>query len=93
MAAARDDGSFWAQTPWLSIADAPHSVQVSWKAATSPGANDGSLELTIDGVQRTSLTGLDNDTRRIDTLRLGAASGIDPGTRGMYYFDGLTATR
>jgi hypothetical protein len=93
MAAARDDGSFWAQTPWLSITDAPHSVQVAWKAATAPGANDGSLELTIDGVQGTALTGLDNDTRRIDTLRLGAASGIDPGTRGTYYFDDLTVTR
>jgi hypothetical protein len=49
--------------------------------------------LTIDGVQRVGATQLDNDTRRIDRLRLGAASGVDPGTRGIYYLDGFTATR
>jgi hypothetical protein len=93
MAAARDDGSSWAQTPWLSITDGPHLVELSWRAASAPGANDGAMALTIDGGQGASVPGLDNDSRRIDRLRLGAASGIDPGTRGTYHFDGLTTTR
>ena len=38
-------------------------------------------------VQQADLTGVDNDTRRIDQVRLGAVSGMDSGTRGTYFFD------
>ena len=57
------------------------------------GANDGGLTLWIDGTQKANLTGADNDTRRIDRVRLGAASGIDTGTRGTYYFDAFESRR
>jgi len=39
------------------------------------------------------LTGVDNDTRRIDRIRLGALTGIDIGTRGAYYFDAFESRR
>ena len=37
--------------------------------------------------QQADLSGVDNDTWRIDRARLGALTGIDTGTRGTYYFD------
>jgi len=43
--------------------------------------------LWIDGVQRANLTGVDNDTRRIDRAQLGAVAGLGSGTLGVYYFD------
>ena len=49
--------------------------------------------LWIDAVQRANLTGVDNDTRRIDRSQLGAVSGIDSGTRGTYYFDAFESHR
>ena len=36
---------------------------------------------------------VDNDTRRIDGVQLGAVSGIDKGTRGTYYFDAFESQR
>ena len=36
-----------------------------------------------------SLDGVDNYTRAIDFVRIGAVAGIDSGTRGTYHFDAL----
>jgi hypothetical protein len=36
---------------------------------------------------------IDNDKRCIDQLRLGAASGVDNGTRGIYFFDAFESRR
>jgi hypothetical protein len=36
---------------------------------------------------------VDNDTRRIDRIRLGAVSGLDSGTSGIYYFDAFESHR
>lgn len=83
----------WRTTSFFTISDAPHFLEVDWQAATAPGANNGSLTFWIDGVQRPSLTGLDNDTRRIDIARLGPIGGIDTGTRGAYYFDAFESRR
>jgi hypothetical protein len=55
--------------------------------------NDGALNFWVDGVQRASMTGVDNDTRRIDRVRLGAIAGIDSGTRGAYFFDAFESRR
>ena len=86
-AALRNDSSNWTSTNWFGISDAPHSIEMDWRAATASGANNGGLTLWIDGSQRANLTGVDNDTRRIDRIQLGAVAGIDNGTRGTYYFD------
>jgi hypothetical protein len=83
----------WRTTSYVTISDAPHSLELDWQAATAPGANNGSLTFWIDGVQRPSLTGLDNDTRRIDIARLGPIGGLDTGTRGSYYFDAFESRR
>jgi hypothetical protein len=93
-AGARNDtpGS-WAYTPWFSIGDAEHRIEVEWEAASAPGQNNGRLKLKIDGLVRVDRTTLDNDTLRIDTARLGAVAGVDTGTRGTYYFDQFESYR
>ena len=91
-ALARDTTSF-TNTAWFAISDAPHPIELDWQASTAPGANNGSLTLWIDGLQKANLTGVDNDTRRVDDVRLGAVAGIDTGTRGTYYFDAFESRR
>jgi hypothetical protein len=88
-----NDGSSWINSNWFTITDAMHSIEVDWRAATGAGANNGGLTLWIDGVQQANLTGVDNDTRRIDRVRLGAVAGVDTGTRGTYYFDAFESRR
>ena len=88
-----NDGTVWTNTAWLNISDAPHSIEADWRAATSAGANDGFLKLWIDGTQPAGQSGVDNDTRQIDHVRLGAVEGIDTDTRGTYYFDAFVSRR
>jgi hypothetical protein len=92
-AALRNDGSTWTNSNWFTISDATHFIELDWRAATAVGANNGGLTLWIDNVQQANLTGVDNDTRRIDRVRLGAVAGIDTGTRGTYYFDAFESRR
>jgi len=92
-ASLSDDGSTWTSTNWLPITDATHFIELDWRAATAVGANNGGLTLWIDGSQQQDLTGVDNDTRRIDRGRLGALAGVDTGTRGTYYFDAFASRR
>jgi parallel beta-helix repeat protein len=92
-AALVNDGSTWKNTDWFTISDAPHAIELDWRAAIGAGANNGGLTLWIDGAQSADLTGIDNDTRRIDRITLGALAGIDTGTRGTYYFDAFDSRR
>ena len=90
---ALNDSSSYINTNWYAITDAPHYLEIDWSAATAAGANNGVVTLWIDGVQKTTVTNIDNDTRRIDTVQLGAVSGMDTGTRGTYYFDAFESRR
>jgi hypothetical protein len=47
----------------------------------------------VDGAQQASLPGIDNDTLRMDLVRLGAVAAIDSTTRGTYYFDAFESRR
>jgi hypothetical protein len=87
------DGSSWMNSTWFTITDGPHPVEIDWRSATAVGANNGGLNLWIDGAQKADLTAVDNDTWRIDRIRLGAVNGIDAGTRGTYYFDAFESRR
>ena len=88
-----NDASAFVVTNWFTISDAPHAIEVDWRAATGVGANNGGLTLWIDGVQQQDLTGVDNDTLRIDRVRLGALAGMDAGTSGTYFFDAFESRR
>jgi hypothetical protein len=89
----QDDNQLTTSTAWTTISDAPHYVELDWWAAGAVGANNGGATFWIDGVQKGSLSGLDNDTRRIQRVRLGAASGVDAGTIGTYYIDTFESRR
>jgi hypothetical protein len=88
-----NDVSTWTDTGWFNISDASHFIELDWRSATSAGMNNGWLTFWIDGIQRANLTGIDNDLRRIDRIRLGAVSGVDAGTRGTFYFDAFVSRR
>jgi hypothetical protein len=92
-AALRNDSNSWSNSNWFTLSDAPQAIEFDWRASTASGANNGSLTLWIDGTQRAALTGIDNDTRRMDSIQLGAVSGLDSGTRGTYYFDSFESRR
>ena len=88
-----DDGGTWTETSWLPLSDAPHVLELDWRAASGAGASNGGLTFWIDGSQQADLIGIDNDTRRIDRVLLGALASIDAGTRGIYYFDAFESRR
>jgi len=88
-----NDSSSAQSTAFFTISDAPHFIELEWWAATAAGANNGGVNLWIDGVQSGSLSGVDNDTRRIDSVRLGAVTGVDATTLGTYYLDALESRR
>ncbi|HEX6268592.1 MAG TPA: hypothetical protein VFZ43_00015 [Anaerolineales bacterium] len=88
-----NDSSAFVLSNWFTISDGPHFIELDWRAATSAGANNGGLTFWIDGVQQANLTGVDNDTWRIDRVRLGAVAGLDAGTTGSYYFDAFESRR
>ncbi len=88
-----DDGVTWVNTDWVTISDAPHFIEFDWQAATATGANNGVLVFWVDGTQQASLTGVDNDTLRVDRVRLGSITGMDATTLGTYYFDAFESRR
>jgi hypothetical protein len=89
----RDDASGYTISAWYTITDASHFIELDWLAATAAGANDGALTLWLDGALMQTLSGVDNDTRRIDQVRLGPLSGLDAGTSGTEFFDAFESRR
>jgi YD repeat-containing protein len=93
-ASARLDGVSvnFATTNWYTISDAAHSIEFEWQASSAAGANNGYLALLLDGALQQILTGLDNDARLMDYVRLGVG-GVPSGTSGTEYFDGFESRR
>jgi hypothetical protein len=89
----KDDLDLQTSTDWATISDAPHFIELEWWAASAVGANDGGVNVWIDGIASGSLSNLDNDTRRIDSVRLGAVTGLDASTIGTYYIDAFESRR
>jgi outer membrane protein assembly factor BamB len=89
----RDDPSVGVITNWVSISDAAHFIELDWRAATAPGANNGGMTLWVDGMQQADLVNIDNDTWQLDRVQMGAVYGVDNGTRGAIYFDAFESRR
>ena len=89
----RTDAGTYTSTSWYTLGDAPHAIEIDWKAATAAGANNGYLSLWLDGVLKQTATAIDNDTLRVEEARLGPLAGIDTGTRGVTYFDAFESRR
>jgi hypothetical protein len=89
----RNDATTYTATSWFTITNAAQVIEIEWQAATAPGANNGLLRLWLNGALRQTLSGIDNDTRRVDEVRLGPQAGIDNGTRGVMFFDHFESWR
>lgn len=94
--AKRDNGT-WTR-PLLGMNATQAGWKISWQAASSPGANDGFIRLSVrqaDGTFRClgEVTGIDNDTFVVNNQRLGAMGGITAGTTGALYFDTFESYR
>ena len=88
-----DTGSTYA-TGWVTLTDSPHFIEVAWGRASSLDAGNGFLYIFVDeDGPGTGSYDLDNDSRMVDTVRLGAVSGVDTGTRGTYFFDAFASTQ
>ena len=69
------------------LVDGPNLIRIEWEAASAPGANDGIIEVFLEGVSQDSITTLDNDQHNITSIQFGPSSGIDAGTSGTFYID------
>lgn len=72
---------------YFNITDAPHYIEIDWKASSAPGANDGYVTLWVDGALMGTQSNADNDTKRVDEARFGVVGNLDPGTSGTFYLD------
>jgi YD repeat-containing protein len=91
--AARNDASSWSTSPAVAISGGVQWVEIDWQRSTGPGANNGRLDWWLNGTAQTAVAGIDNDTRRVDMVRLGAVEGIDAGTVSAGAGLGSTSTR
>jgi hypothetical protein len=92
-AGALGNGNGYTNTAWVPISNTTHYIEIDWRAASAPGIADGSLTFWVDGVQQANLTGVSNDSRRINSLELGVVAGMDSGTRGTFYIDAFESRR
>jgi hypothetical protein len=76
------------KTGWYLLTDAPHTIEVDWQAASTPGADDGFVELYLDDVFIEALTGLDSDTIFIENFKVGFTSRLEgKSISGIFYID------
>ncbi|WKZ49069.1 MAG: RHS repeat-associated core domain-containing protein [Anaerolineales bacterium] len=83
-------------TSWYDIPNAWNAIEIHYQAF----ANSGSLTLWLDdpstgsgqALQKQSLIFIDNDTRTVTDVRLGA-QGVGTNTRGTVYFDDFESRR
>jgi hypothetical protein len=87
-AIARRSNGTEAATSWFTITDAPHSIEVAWRAATN-----SSFSLFVDGALKQQLSNLDTNAFRIDSARLGPSTGLSAGMSGVEFFDAFVSTR
>src|SRR5690606_3188007 len=69
-----------------------HAIEIEWKAATAPSANNGYIKLWINDVLVDEISNIDNDTHSIDAIDIGLVSDVNPSTTGSVYFDEFAST-
>ena len=72
-------------TPWVALDGEPQIVELRWQASASP-QGDGYMYLAVDGEVKQSLSGLTNQTKVIESVRLGAIS-ADSSYSGWFIVD------
>ncbi|HYD39668.1 MAG TPA: multicopper oxidase family protein [Anaeromyxobacter sp.] len=77
-------------TPFVTITDAPHAVEIVWRAGSGAGTR---FELLVDGAVAGTLSGQNTSAYRIQSVRLGRAAGANGGATGTVYFDEFVSRR
>jgi RHS repeat-associated protein len=83
-----DDSDVWTETSWIALVDGWQAVEIEWQAIQ----NEGFLKLWLEDVLQETRGMVDNDTRALTVVRLGAM-GVDAGTSGVLTFDDFEARR
>jgi hypothetical protein len=91
-AQVRLDSGSQQNTPFVNLADAPHSLEFDWRRSSGPGANNGSFQLWIDGTSVATLAGLDNDVTTVEFVRMGPQN-VGSGAFGTLLFDRFESRR
>lgn len=86
---ARNDAGATITSPLINLPDQAVMIEIKWKPATFAGANDGMLELNMNGGAISQLTNLDNDTHNVTLINVGPTFGLDAGTNGTIYYDNI----
>ncbi len=84
---AYDDSAAQFTTNAVALGTGVSSIKITWLAADAPGSNNGFFRLFVNNEEKNDLTGLDNDTRQIDEVRLGAVPDSLSSVSGSYYSD------
>ena len=95
LAIRRDDGVYVETAPGSEIVLPRewHTVEIDWKAATSPTSSDGALAVWLDGQSRSGLTGIENDLGQVGFVRWGAVAEVDATTTGSFLVDEFDSRR
>ena len=81
------------KTAWYVLTNAPHTIEVGWEAANTPGSNNGCAALYLDDVLLDRLSGLDNDLIYVDTFKIGFTSRLDgKPISGTFYLDDVATS-
>jgi RHS repeat-associated protein len=83
-----DDSDIWSDSEWHTINAGWNAIEIKWQASPLVG----SLGLWVNGQLIETLTGVDNGSLALDSVRLGA-QGVETGTRGTIYFDDFESRR
>lgn len=78
-------------SPWFTITNVTHVIEVGWTAVGGAGARN--LKLYVDGVLKATVATPNNFGRSIESVRLGATGGMPAGSSGTEYFDSFVSTR
>jgi len=74
-----------------TFTDAEHTFQVRWARAATTAVADGWAELRIDGTVASSISGLQNWSRRIEEIQIGNPAGTT--SAGTVFFDNARWTK
>jgi hypothetical protein len=82
-----DNGEHRETDAWL-ISDGPHYIEIRVSRASSATAQDATYETWIDGISKTTMTGVDNYEKFFDFKIVSAGlNGISGAVSGTYFMD------
>jgi RHS repeat-associated protein len=91
--ASTDDSQQSVESSWVPLTNELHSIELEWQAASAADANDGHSTLYVDDTNVIGITGVDNDTARVEDVEMGVLSPTSSNFSGTVYFDDFVSNR